>query len=73
MRNVAEVQFTPLKDFHSPELQSGYVVGLSYAAQPEDRLLLSLLPKWIDAGLVKLGAPDAPLDSVKVFGLGKVE
>jgi hypothetical protein len=29
------MQFTPLKDFFSPELQSQYCVGLSYFVKPD--------------------------------------
>jgi hypothetical protein len=30
------MQFTPLKDFLSPELKSAYCKGLSYTARPAD-------------------------------------
>ena len=81
------MQFTPLKNFFSDELRSGYEVGLSYTVRAippnpaipgdkgtalEDTKLAKLLPTWIKEGKVRLGAPDAPIESAKVSGAGKV-
>jgi hypothetical protein len=52
-------RFTALQDFDSAETRSHYVAGLSYAARSDDRVLLELLPQWLDEGLVKEGGPVA--------------
>ena len=65
------MQFTPIKDFFSEEFQSQYCAGLSYTVRPEDQKLAALVPKWIEEGKVKAGAPDAPLAKAKVAGSGK--
>lgn len=55
------MQFTPNKDFFSNELQSQYVVGLSYFVKPdkEHAKLAALLPKWIEEGKVRAGPASA--------------
>lgn len=77
------MQFTPLKDFHSPELKSDYVKGLSYTLRPANQPGISarekagreklavLLPKWIAEGKVRYGSPDVP-DAGTVSGEGTV-
>lgn len=67
------MQFTPLKNFASPELRSEYSVGLSYTVRPGNTKLAALVEKWLAEGKVRLGTPDAPLDKAKVSGAGKVE
>jgi hypothetical protein len=62
------MQFTPLQDFYSDELRSQYCVGLSYTAREKDALLIGLLPKWIEEGLVILGPP---ANAQEIQGAGK--
>lgn len=54
-------QFTPLKDFFSPETRSQYVVGLSYSVKNDGdhKVLAELVPKWIAEGKVRAGPPSA--------------
>jgi hypothetical protein len=69
------MQFTPIKDFFSDELQSQYCVGLSYDAKDDipHQKLVALLPKWIAEGKVRAGSPDAA-DVAKHFeGVGEVK
>jgi len=66
------MQFTPLKNFFSPELKSEYCLGLSYTVRPGNELLASLLPEWVDSGLVKLGGPDVQ-PTEKISGSGNVQ
>lgn len=67
------IPFTPLRDFHSPEFRSDYLVGLSYQARPADIKLQQLLPKWIEEGKVRLGFPEGRgTNDAKVEGRGEV-
>ena len=54
------MQFTPLKDFFSEELQSQYCVGLSYFVKDDaaHAKLKALVPKWTAEGKIRPGAPD---------------
>jgi hypothetical protein len=66
------MQFTPISDFYSDEFNSHYLVGLSYTVRPGDDKLAALVPQWIKAGKVRLGAPSAPLAAAKVVGTGHI-
>ena len=52
-------RFTVIDSFHSEELRSDYVAGLSYEAQESDEVLLSLIDEWIDEGKVREGGPES--------------
>jgi hypothetical protein len=65
------MQFTPLEDFFSDELRSQYCVGLSYTVREKDLVLQSLLPEWLEKGLVILGPPENAV-AQQVAGQGKV-
>lgn len=69
------MQFTPIEDFFSPELQSQYCVGLSYDAKDDaaHAKLVALLPKWIAEGKVRAGAPDAAAVAKHFNGAGEVK
>jgi hypothetical protein len=69
------MQFTPNKDFFSPELQSQYCVGLSYAVKDDaaHEKLAALLPKWIAAGLVRAGPPDEKAVAAHFAGTGETK
>ena len=66
------MQFTPLEEFYSQELRSTYLVGLSYTARDENHVLLSLIPKWIQEKKIRLGAPNTPIGTAKIKGVGRV-
>ena len=51
--------FTVVEGFYSEATHSEYVAGLTYLASAEDRLLRSLIPAWIEAGLIVLGGADS--------------
>lgn len=53
------MRFTAIKNFYSEETGSEYVAGLSYQAQPQDKLLLELIQQWIADGLIREGGPQA--------------
>ncbi len=53
--------FTVLDNFVSEELHSEYVAGLSYQAGDGDKLLLSLIDKWIKQGKVREGGPSSTI------------
>lgn len=59
------MEFTALKDFFSEETRSQYGKGLSYAAGPDDKALLKLIPKWVKEKKVALGRPAAATVSGK--------
>lgn len=69
------MQFTPLKDFFSDELQSQYSVGLSYTVKDDaaHAKLAALMPKWIAEGKVKAGAPDDKAAAAHFGGAGEVK
>jgi hypothetical protein len=52
-------RFTVIDGFVSDELMSEYVAGLSYEARDGDKVLLSLIDKWIDEGKVREGGPSS--------------
>lgn len=52
-------RFTVINSFHSDELNSEYVAGMSYEARDEDATLLGLIPQWIEEGKVREGGPAA--------------
>lgn len=57
------LRFAVTEEFFSPELQSHYCPGLTYAARPQDEVLLGLVTgRWLTEGKVVLlnathGAP----------------
>lgn len=51
--------FTVIDSFLSEALKSEYVAGMSYTARDEDDLLLEMIPKWIEQGLVREGGPSS--------------
>lgn len=69
------MQFTPVKDFFSPELQSQYCVGLSYTVKDDaaHAKLAKLIPKWIAEGKVRAGAPDDKAVAAHFSGAGEVK
>ena len=69
-----EIHFTPLIDFESRELNSGYCVGFTYTVRANDDLLRELLPQWIEGGKVKLIASreNNPVEAY-MSGIGNVE
>ena len=52
-------RFTVLDNFTSEALKSEYVAGMSYEARDGDTLLLQMIPKWIEQGLVREGGPQS--------------
>ena len=52
-------RFTVIDSFHSDELNSEYVAGMSYEARDEDATLLGLIPRWIEEGKVREGGPES--------------
>ena len=60
--------FTVLKDFHSDELASDYVAGMTYTARDQDTKLLAILPKWIKDKKIREGGPEP-----KVTGSGTIK
>ncbi len=56
---MGDVQFTPLKDFESPETKSQYLKGFSYTARTD--ALKRLVQTWVERGLVELGGTSAKL------------
>jgi hypothetical protein len=50
-------RFTVIDSFTSEALKSEYVAGMSYEARDGDTLLLEMIPKWIEQGLVREGGP----------------
>lgn len=69
------MQFTPLEDFFSPELQSQYTVGLSYTVKDDaaHAKLALLVDKWIAEGKVRAGPPDDKAVAAHFGGAGKVK
>ena len=56
---VMGTRFTVIDSFHSDELNSEYVAGMSYEARDEDTTLLELIPQWIAEGKVREGGPQS--------------
>ena len=52
-------RFTVIDSFTSEALKSEYVAGMSYEAREGDTLLLEMIPKWIEQGLVREGGPQS--------------
>jgi hypothetical protein len=69
------MQFTPLEDFFSDELQSQYCVGLSYTVKDDaaHAKLAALVPKWLAEGKVRQGGADDKAIAAHFAGSGKVE
>ena len=69
------MQFTPINDFFSDEMQSQYCKGLSYfvKADAAHAKLAALVPKWIAEGKVRPGAPNAEAVSMHFSGAGKTK
>jgi hypothetical protein len=51
---VPTIHFQALKNFFSKEFESDYCEGLTYRARPEDKLLRTLIPSWLEAGKIKI-------------------
>lgn len=54
------MRFRVFEDFHSPELKSFYVTGLTYTLRADNQLLSALLPQWVAEGKVKILADSEP-------------
>lgn len=69
------MQFTPLQDFFSDELQSQYCVGLSYFVKDDaaHAKLAELVPKWMAEGKVRAGAADEKAIATHFAGAGETK
>jgi hypothetical protein len=65
------MRFKVKRDFHSPELKSQYVKGLSYMVRPGNDLLAKMVPQWLSEG--KIETLDSPQVQVEIKATGKVE
>ena len=64
--------FTPLADFFSPDLQSGYCKGLTYTIRPGNERLAELATEWAAAGMIEfVDAPATP--TVRLSGVAEVK
>lgn len=45
-------QFTPTRNFYSPELESHYCVGLDYTVKDGNGQLAELVPSWFADGRI---------------------
>ena len=48
------IQFTPTRDFPSPEMRSLYLKGLTYTVRPGNAKLAYYVKEWLEAGLVEI-------------------
>jgi hypothetical protein len=62
------MRFTAKEDFFSDEMQSQYVKGMTYNAEPDNEKLLEMVEHWIEDDLVEEGGPEA-----QVTGTAEVE
>jgi hypothetical protein len=69
------MRFTPNQNFECPDLQSSYVVGLSYNCLDDDDAYAKLretLPIWLEEGKVRLGVASQEDIQVLLAGSGNV-
>lgn len=70
------MQFTPLEDFHDPDLRSDYCAGLTYTVRPGNTALAAKVEKWLTEGRVQVVGGEQKADAVAgdsaVHGIGTI-